>query len=116
MLSVGKSEHLITKWGFIFSLYFWAHDLHFDLVRVTWNWYITKFIGGPVIGIDREGEVRHVLVGTVHGAFSNCKKYLPGIFVEVDDYSVLKFLQAEVFGSGLYKKNTLKISQCDHEY
>ena len=57
-----------------------------------------------MIAVDSEEE-RHVLIGTIHGAFSNCKKYLPGIFVEVDDYSVLKFLQAEVFGSGLYKKN-----------
>ena len=75
---------------------------------------ITEFLGGPVIAVDSEEE-RHVLIGTIHGAFSNCKKYLPGIFVEVDDYSVLKFLQAEVFGSGLYNKK-LKISQCDHEY
>ena len=52
-----------------------------------------------MIAIDSEEE-RHVLIGTIHGAFSNCKKYLPGIFVETDDYSVLKFLQAEVFGSG----------------
>ena len=54
--------------------------------------------GGPVIAVDSEQE-RHVLIGTIHGAFSNCKKYLPGIFVEVDDYSVLEFLQAKVFGS-----------------
>ena len=74
---------------------------------------IIEFLGGPVIGVDSEEE-RHVLIGTIHGAFSNCKKYLPGIFVSVDDYSVLKFLQAEVFGSGLYKKTL--ISQCDHEY
>ena len=74
---------------------------------------ITEFLGGPVIAVDSEEE-RHVLIGTIHGAFSNCKKYLPGIFVEVDDYSVLKFLQAEVFGSGLYNKK-LKICQCYHE-
>ena len=43
-------------------------------------------------------------MGTVHGAFANCKKYLPGMFVEVDDYNVLEFLQKEVFGSGLYNK------------
>ena len=51
-----------------------------------------------MIAVDSEQE-RHVLIGTIHGAFSNCKKYLPGIFVEVDDYSVLEFLQAKVFGS-----------------
>ena len=62
---------------------------------------ITEFLGGPVIGKDSEEE-RQVLVGTVHGAFANCKKYLPGMFVEVDDYNVLEFLQKEVFGSGLY--------------
>ena len=47
-------------------------------------------------------------MGTVHGAFSNCKKYLPGIFVEVDDYNVLQFLEEEVFGSGLYN-NMIKL-------
>ena len=57
-----------------------------------------------MIAVDSE-EPRHVLIGTIHGAFSNCKKYLPGIFVEVDDYSVLEFLHAEIFGSGLYYKN-----------
>ena len=65
-----------------------------------------EFVGGPVIGIDREEEKR-VLVGTVHGAFSNCKKYLPGMFVEVDDYNVLQFLEEEVFGSGLYNDKTI---------
>ena len=66
---------------------------------------ITEFVGGPVIGKDSEEE-RQVLVGTVHGAFANCKKYLPGMFVEVDDYNVLEFLQKEVFGSGLYNYKT----------
>ena len=75
--------------------------------------FITEFLDGPVIAVDSEQE-RHVLIGTIHGAFSNCKKYLPGIFVEVDDYSVLKFLQAEVFGSGLCNKE-LKFCQCYHE-
>ena len=56
-----------------------------------------------MIAVDSDEE-RHVLIGTLHGAFSNCKKYLPGIFVKVDDYSVLEFLQAEVFGSGLFHK------------
>ena len=70
--------------------------------RIFWppKKFITEFLGGPVIAVDSEQE-RHVLIGTIHGAFSNCKKYLPGIFVEVDDYSVLDFLQAKVFGSGL---------------
>ena len=67
---------------------------------------ITEFLGGPVIAVDSEEE-RHVLIGTIHGAFSNCKKYLPGIFVEVDDYSVLEFLELEVFGSGLFNKKLM---------
>ena len=96
----------------------WAQDLNivYDniFLHTLSKKLITEFLGGPVIAVDSEEE-RHVLIGTIHGAFSNCKKYLPGIFVEVDDYSVLKFLQAEVFGSGLYNKK-LKISQCDHEY
>ena len=67
--------------------------------------FITEFIGGPVIGIDSKEE-RHVLVGTVHGAFANCKKYLPGMFVEADDYNVLQFLQKEVFGSACDARGT----------
>ena len=77
-------------------------SLDYSLKKLTgYMKFITEFLGGPVIGIDSEEE-RHVLVGTVHGAFANCKKYLPGMFVEVDDYNVLEFLQREVFGSGLY--------------
>ena len=75
---------------------------------------ITEFLGGPVIGKDSEEE-RQVLVGTVHGAFANCKKYLPGMFVEVDDYNVLEFLQKEVFGSGLYNY-TAKYFLIDYTY
>ena len=67
---------------------------------------IIEFLGGPVVGIDRE-EKKHVLVGTVHGAFSNCKKYLPGMFVEVDDYNILQFLEKEIFGSGLCNNKTI---------
>ena len=66
---------------------------------------ITEFLGGPVIGKDSEEE-RQVLVGTVHGAFANCKKYLPGMFVEVDDYNILQFLEKEIFGSGLCNNKT----------
>ena len=77
-------------------------SLDYSLKKLTgYMKFITEFLGGPVIGIDSEEE-RQVLVGTVHGAFANCKKYLPGMFVEVDDYNVLEFLQREVFGSGLY--------------
>ena len=44
---------------------------------------------------------RFILIGTVHGAFSDCANDIPGIFVEVDDRSVLDFLHKETFGSGL---------------
>ena len=81
-------------------------SLDYSLKKLTgYMKFITEFLGGPVIGIDSEEE-RQVLVGTVHGAFANCKKYLPGMFVEVDDYNVLEFLQKEVFGSGLYNYKT----------
>ena len=52
--------------------------------------------------IDSE-EKKYVLVGTVHGAFADCEHYLPGMFVETDDFNVLEFLQKEVHGSGLYE-------------
>lgn len=59
------------------------------------------FVGGPAVIIDSE-EKKYVLVGTVHGAFADCEHYLPGMFVETDDFNVLEFLQKEVYGSGLY--------------
>ena len=68
------------------------------------NWLI--FLGGPVV-IEEDsavvGSVRFILVGTVHGAFSGseCSSDLPGIFVETDNLSVLKFLYKEAYGSGL---------------
>ena len=50
-------------------------DLDYSLKKlIGYMKLITEFLGGPVIGIDSE-EARHVLVGTVHGAFANCKKY-----------------------------------------
>ena len=56
-------------------------------------------LGGPVVAYIAEAE-RYVLVGTVHGAFSECSNELPGLYVEADDASVLEFLQKETFGSG----------------
>ena len=47
------------------------------------------------------GSVRFVLMGTVHGAFSDCGNDIPGIFVETDDITVLEFLYKEAYGSGL---------------
>ena len=65
---------------------------------------IILFLGGPIIAEEigaLNGEVRFVLIGTVHGAFAACSNKLPGIFVETDDLSVLEFLHQEVYGSGL---------------
>ena len=62
-----------------------------------------SFTGGPVIVTDNdgyEGSVRFLLMGTVHGAFSDCSNDIPGIFVETDDLSVLEFLYREAYGSG----------------
>ena len=65
--------------------------------------------GGPVV-VYEDNVVdnkfgRFILVGTVHGAFTDCGNEIPGIFVEVDDMSVLEFLYKETFGSGLFFEN-----------
>ena len=71
--------------------------MYFELINLS---------GGPVV-IEQDsaynGYVRFVLIGTVHGAFSGseCSSDLPGIFVETDNLSVLKFLYQEAYGSGL---------------
>ena len=64
---------------------------------------ILSILGGPVIVEEDSafgGSVRFVLLGTVHGAFSDCSNDIPGIFVESDDLTVLEFLYKEAFGSG----------------
>ena len=105
VLYLGKTNHFHKK-EFTLFISLFEFSLDYSLKKLTgYMKFITEFLGGPVIGIDSEEE-RHVLVGTVHGAFANCKKYLPGMFVEVDDYNVLEFLQKEVFGSGLYNYKT----------
>ena len=63
-----------------------------------------NFPGGPVIVEESnsfEGNPRFVLLGTVHGAFSDCSNDIPGIFVQSDDLTVLEFLYRESYGSGL---------------
>ena len=60
---------------------------------------------------DKSG--RFVLMGTIHGAFSDCSNDIPGIYVEVDDSSVLDFLHKEVYGSGLFR-NLFQIKQSFH--
>ena len=42
---------------------------------------------------------RFILIGTIHGAFTDCSNDLPGIYVQVDDLSVLGFLHKEAYGS-----------------
>ena len=42
---------------------------------------------------------RFILIGTIHGAFTDCSNDLPGIYIEVDDLSVLGFLHKEAYGS-----------------
>ena len=42
---------------------------------------------------------RFILIGTIHGAFTDCSNDLPGIYVEVGDLSVLGFLHKEAYGS-----------------
>ena len=59
-----------------------------------------NFLGGPVT-LYEKNEERHVLIGTVHGAFASCDNSLPGIFVRVDDSSNLQFLHKEALNSGI---------------
>ena len=68
---------------------------------------LIHLIGGPVIAYvdnaleDKLGSRgRFVLIGTVHGAFSDCLNDIPGIFVQSDDLSILEFLHKTTFGSG----------------
>ena len=62
-------------------------------------------LGGPVIAYEDKAFDnkfgRFILIGTVHGAFSDCSNDLPGIFVQTDHLSVLNFLYKETFGSGM---------------
>ena len=46
---------------------------------------------------------RFVLIGTVHGSFSDCSNDIPGIFVKTDHLSILEFLQREAYGRGLLR-------------
>ena len=64
------------------------------------------FQGGPVVTWFPE-ENRYFLIGIVHGSFFDCSNILPGIFVQVDEISVLKFLRKEIFGDNNAKLTTL---------
>ena len=57
-------------------------------------------LGGPVTFFEKNDE-RHVLIGTIHGAFANCDYSMPGIYVRVDDSSNLQFLHKEALNSGM---------------
>ena len=50
--------------------------------------------------IYEKNDERHVLIGTVHGAFASCDNSLPGIFSRIDDSSNLQFLYKEALNSG----------------
>ena len=72
---------------------------------IKWSIRVIIFAGGPVVVEEDSafnGYVRFLLIGTVHGAFSGieCSSDLPGIFVETDSLSVLKFLYQNAYGSG----------------
>ena len=59
---------------------------------------IFSFIqGGPLVNwIPKKS--RFFLIGTVSGGFFDCSNILPGIFVQVDEVTVLNFLRKEIFG------------------
>ena len=65
-------------------------------IRIFENLYV---LGGPVTFFEKNDE-RHVLIGTIHGAFANCDYSMPGIYVRVDDSSNLQFLHKEALNSG----------------
>ena len=56
-----------------------------------------------------KNEERHVLIGSVHGAFANCDNNMPGIYVSTDDSSNLQFLYQEALSSGTFAHFQLKI-------
>ena len=64
--------------------------------------------GGPVVAYEdnafEDKFGRFVLMGTIHGAFFECSNDLPGIYVEVDDSSILEFLYKEAYSSGWLRK------------
>ena len=69
------------------------------------------FKGGPLVTWIPKKD-RFYLIGTVSGGFFECSNILPGIFVQVDEISVLNFLRKEIFGDdpiqlGTYSKFTL---------
>ena len=69
----------------------------FYAAKIKFDYFV---LGGPVTLFEKN-EKRHVLVGTVHGAFANCDNKLPGIYVRVDDSSNLQFLHKEALHSGM---------------
>ena len=76
-----------------------------DLIH-KYNWTNSIISGGPVVVEESHAFgnfPRFVLLGTVHGAFSDCANDIPGIFVETDDITVLEFLYKEAYGSGLLR-------------
>ena len=59
--------------------------------------FFSFFKGGPLVTWIPKKD-RFYLIGTVSGGFFECSNILPGIFVQVDEISVLNFLRKEIFG------------------
>ena len=57
----------------------------------------SSFKGGPLVNWIPTKD-RFYLIGIVSGSFFDCSNKLPGIFVQVDEISVLNFLRKEIFG------------------
>ena len=55
---------------------------------------------------------RFILIGTIHGAFTDCSNDLPGIYIEVDDLSVLEFLHKEAYGSSKSENDHVTLHGC----
>ena len=57
----------------------------------------SSYKGGPLVNWIPTKD-RFYLIGIVSGSFFDCSNKLPGIFVQVDEISVLNFLRKEIFG------------------
>ena len=66
-------------------------------ILLTQIYFFSSSKGGPLVNWIPTKD-RFYLIGIVSGSFFDCSNILPGIFVQVDEISVLNFLRKEIFG------------------
>ena len=71
--------------------------------------------GGPLVIFDTsEGDGFHIQVGLVHGAVGDCgDSVFPGIFVRIENYEVLSFINKHAFGKESLPSNDINDSDDD---